>query len=42
MDRFNGSLILCGQIAEIESAEQEILDYFDHELDFHVCKMTRR
>ena len=28
--------------AEIESAEQEILDYFDHELDFHVCKMTRR
>ncbi len=42
MDRFNGSLILTGEIAEIESAEQEILDYFDKELHFHVCKMTRR
>jgi ethanolamine utilization protein EutS len=42
MDRFNGSLILCGPIAEIESAESEILDYFDRELDFHVCKMTHR
>lgn len=42
MDRFNGSLILTGEIAEIESAEREILDYFGNELNFHVCKMTRR
>lgn len=42
MDRFNGSLILIGGIAEIESAEREILDYFDNELDFHVCQMTHR
>lgn len=42
MDRFNGSLILTGQISEVESAEREVLDYFAHVLDFHVCKMTRR
>ena len=42
MDRFNGSLILIGGIAEIESAEREILDYFDRELGFHVCQMTHR
>lgn len=42
MDRFNGSLILCGAITEIESAQHEILSYFGHELDFHVCQMTYR
>ena len=42
MDRFNGSLILTGGIAEVESAEQEVLDYFGNVLGFHVCQMTRR
>ncbi|SER66395.1 BMC domain-containing protein [Parafannyhessea umbonata] len=42
MDRFNGSLILSGEISEIESAEREVLDFFEHELGFYVCPMTRR
>ena len=42
MDRFNGSLSSSpARCRDPRSAEQEMLDYFDTELDFHVCQMTQ-
>ncbi|MCC6102827.1 MAG: BMC domain-containing protein [Olegusella sp.] len=41
MDRFNGSLILVGTIADVENAETEILRYFNDALHFNVCSLTK-
>lgn len=42
VDRFSGTLIITGRLSEVETAIQEIVSYFRDELEFAVCKITRR
>ena len=42
VDRFAGTLILTGAMSEVENAIQEILDYFERELGFACCRITKR
>ena len=41
-DRFTGTLIITGEIADVTSALTEIIDYFHNELGYVVCKITKR
>lgn len=41
-DRFTGTLIITGEIADVISAMTEIVDYFRDELGYVVCKITKR
>lgn len=41
IDRFSGTLIITGRIAEVESAIQAILKYTEETLGFTVCAITR-
>lgn len=41
IDRFSGTLIFTGRIAEVESALQAILKYTKETLEFTVCNITR-
>lgn len=41
IDRFSGTLIITGRIAEVESAIQAILKYTKESLGFTVCEITR-
>lgn len=41
IDRFSGTLIITGRIAEVESALQAILKYTKENLGFTVCEITR-
>ena len=41
-DRFTGTLIITGEIAEVTSALNEIVDYFRDSLGYVVCKITKR
>lgn len=41
-DRFSGSLIITGEIAEVNTAIEEIVNYFQNELHYVVCPITRR
>ena len=41
-DRFTGTLIITGEISDVLSAMTEIVDYFQNELGYVVCKITRR
>lgn len=41
IDRFSGTLIITGRIAEVESALQAILKYTKENLGFTVCDITR-
>lgn len=41
-DRFTGTLIITGEIADVMSALTEIVDYFHNELGYVVCKITKR
>lgn len=41
-DRFTGTLIITGEISEVESALTEIVAYFRDELEYVVCKITKR
>ncbi len=42
VDRFAGTLIITGAMSEVENAIQEILDYFERELGFACCRITKR
>ncbi|QOY61056.1 BMC domain-containing protein [Thermophilibacter immobilis] len=42
LDRFNGSLILTGPLAEVESAVTQVLGFFRDELHFDSCEFTRQ
>lgn len=42
VDRFSGTLIITGELAEVETAVNEIVDYFSEELGFAACKITKR
>lgn len=41
-DRFSGTLIITGDLAEVEVAINEIVTYFHNELDYVVCRITKR
>ena len=41
MDRFCGSLILTGGLAEVETAVQEVLRFFDETLHFQTCSIHK-
>ena len=41
-DRFTGSMIITGQLAEVETALHEVVDYFRDEMGYVVCKITKR
>ena len=41
-DRFTGTLIITGEISDVETAMQEIVDYFRDTLGYVVCKITKR
>lgn len=41
MDRFCGSLILCGGLAEVQTAVEEIVRFFGEELGFRICHIHK-
>ncbi len=41
-DRFSGTLIITGEIAEVTTAIEEIVNYFENTLHYVVCPITRR
>lgn len=41
-DRFTGTLIITGEIAEVTSALTEIVNYFRDSLGYVVCNITKR
>jgi len=41
-DRFTGTLIMTGEIADVTYAMTEIVDYFRDSLEYVVCKITKR
>ncbi|MCD8398890.1 MAG: BMC domain-containing protein [Lachnospiraceae bacterium] len=41
-DRFTGTLIVSGDIADVTSALTEVLRYFRDELHYVVCPLTKR
>ena len=42
VDRFSGSLIITGELADVETAIREICDYFQNILGFTCCEVTKR
>lgn len=42
VDRFSGTLIITGMISEVENAMKEIVRYFNDELGFASCEISRR
>ncbi len=41
-DRFTGTLIITGELADVRSALTEIVDYFRDDLNYVVCNITQR
>ena len=41
MDRFCGSLILTGGLAEVQTAVEEVVRFFDQVLGFKTCEIHR-
>ncbi|MBQ8408267.1 MAG: BMC domain-containing protein [Clostridia bacterium] len=41
VDRFSGTLIITGKVAEVEASFTAITEYFKNVLKFSVCEMTR-
>lgn len=41
MDRFCGSLILTGGLAQVETAVEEVVRFFRDTLGFRTCEVTR-
>lgn len=41
-DRFTGTLIITGQISEVETAIKEIVRYFSEVLGYVTCPITKR
>lgn len=42
MDRFCGSLIVSGKLADVEASVESVLKFFQDELDFTVCKIHKK
>ncbi len=41
-DRFTGTLIISGEVADVTSAVNEVVDFFRNDLKYVVCPVTRR
>ena len=41
-DRFSGTLIITGEIAEVTTSIEEIVNYFQNTLGYVVCPITKR
>lgn len=41
MDRFCGSLIITGRLAEVETAVESVVRFFDEELGFKTCAINK-
>lgn len=41
VDRFSGTLIITGSLADVESAVQAVLAYAERSLGFTVCPLTK-
>lgn len=41
VDRFSGTLIITGLVADVESALRAVCVYADEKLHFNVCELTR-
>ena len=41
-DRFTGTLIITGEIAEVTNSMTEIIDYFRDTMGYVTCKITKR
>ncbi|WP_136805663.1 BMC domain-containing protein [Desulfosediminicola flagellatus] len=41
LDRFGGSLLLVGDVASVEAAVSEVLNYFNDVLHYSIAEMTR-
>ena len=41
-DRFTGTIIITGELADCTSAQTEIVKYFRDELGYVVCRITKR
>ena len=41
-DRFSGTLIITGEIAEVNAAITEIVEYFHNALGYVTCPITKR
>lgn len=41
-DRFTGTLIITGNLSDVEYAMLEVLDFFHNDLGYVVCKLTKR
>lgn len=41
-DRFTGTLIITGEVSDVTSAMTEVVDYFKNELNYVVCRITKR
>lgn len=41
LDRFSGTLIFTGTLANVEQALREILNYAEHTLHFTICPISR-
>jgi ethanolamine utilization protein EutS len=42
MDRFCGSLIVSGKLADVEASVESVLKFFQDELDVTVCKIHKK
>jgi len=41
IDRFSGSVVLCGEVSEVEASLEQVVRQLHDILDFTVCKITR-
>lgn len=41
-DRFTGTLIITGEISDVQAAMEEVVSYFSNEMGYVVCKITKR
>ena len=41
MDRFCGSLIISGKLTDVQTAVESVVQFFDEELGFNVCKIHK-
>ena len=42
VDRFSGTLILTGRISAVESAVQAVIHYFQNDLGYATCPVTKK
>lgn len=41
LDRFTGSLVICGTVGSVEEALRSVVDVLSSQLDYSACALTR-